>query len=44
MVLPNGESYALDVSGVRFGLKNEVVPWGEYVEVFGGKVVRWEEF
>ncbi|KAM0797734.1 hypothetical protein BDR22DRAFT_824003 [Usnea florida] len=44
VVLPNGESYALDVSGVQFGLKNAVVPWGEYVEVYGGKVVRWEEF
>ena len=43
----NGEEYALDVTGVQFGLKSPVVPWNQYLleyvhqvessKVYGGK-------
>lgn len=34
IVMKNGEEYALDVSGVQFGLKDPVVPWTRYVQEY----------
>ncbi|KAF6233290.1 hypothetical protein HO173_008581 [Letharia columbiana] len=42
--LKNGEDYALDISGVQFGLRSPVTPWGRYVEEHVGQVEGWEGY
>ena len=36
------ETYALDLSGVQFGLVNPVVPWAEYLETHVREVLKVE--
>ena len=38
MTLKNGEEYALDMSGMQFGITDPVVPWAFYLEEYVGQV------
>ena len=44
VLLKNDEHYALDITGVQFGLTTPVVPWTQYFETHVAQVVSWDVF